>query len=100
MNNRWTVSIAAPPEKVWSFVADLGKHAQWSPKDYSVVSHDDKEEWTNRFELEPSGTGTTVTKTMTGPPLTGVRKAMFEVIFALFVRGPVQKGMDMLKAKV
>src|SRR5207245_9343614 len=69
-------------------------------KVFEVVSHDDKEEWTNRYELTSVGDGTSVTKTMTGPPLTGVRKAMFEVIFALLVRRPVQTGMNLLKAKV
>ena len=67
---------------------------------FEVVSHDDKQEWTNRFELSPSGSVTTVTKTMAGPPPTGVGKVIFPVIFALLVRPGVQKQMDMLKAKV
>ena len=138
----WTVTIDAAPEKVWSLVGDLARHADWSPKPYrvewlsgepnvvgstfrsvgwlpndkdhemegrvsasepsklfEVVSHDAKEEWTNRFELTPSGSQTAVTKTMTGPPLSGAKKAMFSIVFALFVRGAVQKGMNMLKAK-
>ena len=66
---------------------------------FEVVSHDDKEEWTNRYQLSSSGQKTSVTKTMKGPDLTGVKKAMFAVIFALLVRGAVQKGMDGLKAK-
>ncbi|MEP6758908.1 MAG: SRPBCC family protein [Actinomycetota bacterium] len=69
-------------------------------KTFEVVSHDDKEEWTNRYELASSGSQTTVTKTMTGPPLSGVKKAARSAIFALFVNGAVQKGLDMLKAKV
>ncbi|MBI3648996.1 MAG: SRPBCC family protein [Actinobacteria bacterium] len=139
----WTVTIEATPERVWPWVADLGKHAEWSPKPYrvewltgepgavgstfrsvgwlpqdkehamegrvvvsepnrvfEVVSHDAKQEWTNRFELTPQGSRTVVTKTMTGPPLSGARKAMFAVVLALFVRGAVQKGMNMLKSKV
>ena len=141
--NKWTVAINASPEQVWPWVGNLGKHADWSPKNYrvewlsgepnavgstfrsvgwlpqdkqhamegrvtasepnklfEVVSHDAKEEWTNRFDLASAGSQTTVTKTMTGPPLSGARKAMFSVIFALFVKGAVQKGMDMLKTKV
>ena len=31
-----TVTIDAPPERIWPWVADLGKHAAWSPKPYSV----------------------------------------------------------------
>ncbi len=38
MATRGTVSttIQAPPEAVWPWVADLGKHAEWSPKPYRV----------------------------------------------------------------
>ncbi len=36
---------------------------------------------------------------MEGPSLSGIKKAMFSVLLALFVRGAVQKGMDLLKAK-
>jgi hypothetical protein len=68
-------------------------------KTFEVVSHDAKEEWTNRYEFSPSGSMTTVTKTMVGPPLSGVKKAARAAIFTLFVNGAVQKGMDMLKAK-
>jgi isopentenyl diphosphate isomerase/L-lactate dehydrogenase-like FMN-dependent dehydrogenase len=34
------------------------------------------------------------------PPLAGLQKAIHAVAFAVFVRGGVQKGMNMLKAKV
>lgn len=139
----WTVTIDATPERVWPWIGDLEKHADWSPKPFhvewlsgepnavgstfrsvgwvpndknhsmegrvsasephkvfEVVSHDDKQEWTNRYELVPSGAQTAVTKTMAGPPLTGVQKAIYAVALAVFVRGAVQNGMDMLKAKV
>lgn len=66
---------------------------------FEVVTHDAKEEWTNRFDLSSSGPQTTVTKTMIGPPLSGVKKAAFSVIFVLLVKGPVQKGMNMLRAR-
>jgi Polyketide cyclase / dehydrase and lipid transport. len=68
-------------------------------KTLEVVTHDAKQEWRNRYYLSSSGSSTTVTKTMEGPPLSGVQKAVFSVIFALLVKGAVQKGMDMLKAK-
>ena len=42
-----TVTIDAPPERVWPWVADLGKHAAFSPKPYSV-------EW---IEGEPNAVG-------------------------------------------
>jgi uncharacterized protein YndB with AHSA1/START domain len=42
-----TVTIDAPPERVWPWVADLGRHSAWSPKPYSV-------EW---IEGEPNVVG-------------------------------------------
>lgn len=41
------VTIDAPVDRVWPWVADLGKHAEWSPKDYTV-------EW---IEGEPNAVG-------------------------------------------
>lgn len=41
------VTIDAPVDRVWPWVADLGKHAEWSPKDYTV-------EWT---QGEPNAVG-------------------------------------------
>ena len=35
----WTVRIEASPDKVWPLVADVGRHAEWSPKPYRM-------EWT------------------------------------------------------
>jgi uncharacterized protein YndB with AHSA1/START domain len=67
-------------------------------KVFEVTTHDDKQQWTNRFELAPSGAGTTVTKTMEGPE-SFLLKAMYEVALVLFVRRAVQKGLDMLKAR-
>lgn len=32
----FTVSIAAPPAKVWPWISDLSTHHQWSPKPYRV----------------------------------------------------------------
>jgi hypothetical protein len=69
-------------------------------KTFEVVTHDDNEEWTNRYELWPSGSQTTVTKTAIGPPLTGLKKAARTAIFALYVNGAMQKGMNNLKARV
>jgi hypothetical protein len=69
-------------------------------KTFEVVTHDDNEEWTNRYELWPSESQTTVTKTAIGPPLTGFKKAARTAIFALYVNGAMQKGMNNLKARV
>jgi len=41
------VTIDAPVDRVWAWVADLGRHAQFSPKTYSV-------EW---IEGEPNAVG-------------------------------------------
>jgi uncharacterized protein YndB with AHSA1/START domain len=69
-------------------------------KTFEVVSHDDNEEWTNRYDLTPSGSQTTVTKTAIGPPLTGFKKLARSAIFAVYVNGAMQKGLNMLKEKV
>ena len=39
LGGTFATTIQAPPEKVWAVVADLGTHASWSPKTYSM-------EWT------------------------------------------------------
>ena len=68
-------------------------------KTFEVTTHDDKEEWTNRYVLTPTGSGTTVTKTVIWPPMTGIKAASRSAIFALYVNGAMRKGMSMLKAK-
>jgi uncharacterized protein YndB with AHSA1/START domain len=144
MGDSWVykVSIAAPPERVWPLVGDLGRHGEWSPKPYrvewlsgepnaagsafrsigwlpqdkehemegtvevseplkvfEVLTHDDKEEWRNRYELTPSGSGTVVTKTATGPHMTGAKAALRSAIFAAFVSRGMQKGLDNLRER-
>jgi hypothetical protein len=69
-------------------------------KTFEVTTHDENQEWTNRYELTPNGSQTTVTKTAIGPSLTGVKKAIRQAIFAVYVNGQMQKGLDMLKSKV
>jgi uncharacterized protein YndB with AHSA1/START domain len=66
---------------------------------FEVVTHDAKEEWRNRYDVKASGSQTAVMKTMEGPPLSGAKKAVYSVILAVFVKGAVQKGMNMLKAE-
>jgi uncharacterized protein YndB with AHSA1/START domain len=138
----YTVTIDAPPEKVWPLVGDLGRQGEWSPKPYrvewvsgepnavgstfrsigwipqekehvmegvvkvnermkvfEVTTHDDKEEWTNRYELTASGSGTTVTKTVIWPPMTGVKALARSAVFAMYVNGAMRKGLSMLKQK-
>jgi uncharacterized protein YndB with AHSA1/START domain len=68
-------------------------------KIFEVTTHDDKEEWTNRYELTPTGSGTTVTKTVIWPPLTGVKAAARSAVFSLYVNGAMRKGLAMLKQK-
>jgi uncharacterized protein YndB with AHSA1/START domain len=45
----FTTTIQAPPEQVWAVVADIGTHASWSPKAYTM-------EWTSG---EPNRVGST-----------------------------------------
>jgi uncharacterized protein YndB with AHSA1/START domain len=32
----FTVTIDAPPDKVWPWIADVTKHGEWSPKEFSA----------------------------------------------------------------
>jgi uncharacterized protein YndB with AHSA1/START domain len=32
----WTTSVRRPPEEVFAYLADFGRHAEWSPRPYSV----------------------------------------------------------------
>ena len=66
---------------------------------FEVTTNDDKEEWTNRYELAPAGSGTTVTKTVIWPPLDGIKAAARSAVFALYVNGAMRKGLSMLKQK-
>ena len=68
-------------------------------KVFEVTTHDDKEEWTNRYELTASGSGTTVTKTVIWPPMTGVKALARSTVFAMYVNGAMRKGLSMLKQK-
>ncbi len=46
-SGEFDVTIDAPVDRVWPWVADLGRHAEWSPKAYTV-------EW---IEGEPNAVG-------------------------------------------
>lgn len=46
-SGEFDVTIDAPVDRVWPWVADLGKHAEWSPKEYTV-------EW---IQGEPNAVG-------------------------------------------
>ena len=45
----WTVTVNAPADKVWPLIADVGRHAEWSPKAYRM-------EWSAG---EPNAVGST-----------------------------------------
>lgn len=49
----WKVTINAKPGDVWPYVANLDRHAEWSPKSYSV-------EWVSG---EPNAVGSTFRST-------------------------------------
>jgi len=68
-------------------------------KIFEVTTHDDKEEWTNRYELTPAGAGTTVTKTVIWPAMTGAKALARSAVFALYVNGQMRKGLATLKQK-
>ena len=32
----WSVTIDAPPEKIWPYIGDLDRHDDWSPKPFAI----------------------------------------------------------------
>lgn len=53
-----TIHIAAPPERVWPWVADIARHPEWSPRPYRV----------ELVSGEPNTVGTTYRSTGFVPP--------------------------------
>jgi len=65
-----------------------------------LTSTDKGEQYVHRFDIEPSGRGSRVTRTVEAPHPTGFARLIFPLIFALFINPEVSKGMNMLKANL
>lgn len=68
-------------------------------KIFEVTTHDNKDEWTNRYEVAGSGSQTVVKKTVIWPPMTGLKAAIRAAIFTVFVNRGMNKGLELLKQK-
>lgn len=140
MTKSWTIDTQVAPEVAFGYVADVGKHAEWSPKPYRVdpvpalplkpgstfrsigqvpgdkehandvevttvdaprvlvlTSTDKGEQYVHRFDVQTSGGGSRITRTVDAPMPTGFVRLIFPVIFALFIKPEVDKGMRMLQ---
>jgi uncharacterized protein YndB with AHSA1/START domain len=139
----WTVIVDRTPEEVYAYLTDLSRHAEWSPKPYSVepvtegpihvgsrfrsvgwvprdpnhvneveitelhspsrfafTAWEQDQAFKSEFTLTPVDGGTQIVRTMDMPKPAGALGVAFPVIFRTVVKPGVQKGMDMLKAKL
>lgn len=136
----WTIEAEVAPEVAFGYVADVARHAEWSPKPYRVdpapslplkqgsrfrsigqvpgdrehandvevttvdaprvlvlTSTDKGERYVHRFDVEGIGGGSRITRTVDAPMPTGFVRLIFPLIFALFIKPEVDKGMRMLQ---
>jgi len=143
MAKSWTIETQVPPEVAFTYVSDVGRHAEWSPKPYRVdpvpalplqlgssfqsygsvpgdkehanhvevsvvdaprmlvlTSTDKGEQYVHRFDIEALGGGSRITRTVEAPKPTGFVRLIFPLIFALFIKPDVDKGMRMLKGNL
>ena len=71
-----------------------------APKRFAVRSKDKDGEFVNTLELTPQGGQTTVTRTVEFPVPKGAFVVLVPVLLPTVIRPAIQKGMNMLKAKV
>jgi uncharacterized protein YndB with AHSA1/START domain len=71
-----------------------------APKKLVVKSSDDTGEFVNTLELTPDGSGTRVTRTVEFPQAKGIYVVLIPILMPIVIRPGVQKGLNMLKAKV
>ncbi len=141
--SRYTVEIDRSPEEVFAYLTDLKRHAEWSPKPYSVEAisdgpmrvgsrfrsvgwlprrpqneneievtaleppsrfsfnaYDRGETFKNDFVLTARNGGTNVERIMDMPNPKGFVGVILPILFPLVVRRAIQKGMNLLKARV
>ncbi len=140
MVKSWTIETTVTPERAFGYLADVEKHAEWSPKPYRVepapsmplkvgctfrsygsipgdkehandvevteingprrltlTSTDKGDRYVHCFGVEPVDGGARITRLVDSPMPTGVVGLFFPIIFALFIRPDVDKGMRMLQ---
>ena len=71
-----------------------------APHRLVLTSTDKGEHYVHRFDIEASGRGSRVTRTVEAPQPTGFVRLIFPLIFAVFINPEVSKGMNMLKSNL
>jgi len=65
-----------------------------------LTAIDKGERYVHQFDVEASGLGSRITRTVEAPQPTGFVRIIFPLIFAVFINPEVTKGMGMLKANL
>jgi uncharacterized protein YndB with AHSA1/START domain len=71
-----------------------------APHRLVLTSTDKGEQYVHRFDVEASGRGSRITRTVEAPQPKGFVRLVFPLIFALFINPEVSKGMTMLKTNL
>ncbi len=71
-----------------------------APRRLVLTSTDKGEQYVHQFDVEASGGGSRITRTVEAPQPTGFVRLIFPLIFAIFINPEVSKGMNMLKANL
>ena len=71
-----------------------------APRRLVLTSTDKGERYVHQFDVEASGRGSRITRTVEAPQPRGFVRLFFPLIFAIFINPEVSKGMSMLKANL
>jgi len=71
-----------------------------SPRQLVLTSIDKGKRYVSTFDVEGTGGGTRIRRTVDAPKPTGLLALLFPVIFVLFIKPEVEKGMRMLQENV
>ena len=71
-----------------------------APRRLVLTCTDKGEQYVHRFDVEASGRGSRITRTVEAPQPRGLIRLVFPLIFAIFINPEVSKGMSMLKANL
>jgi uncharacterized protein YndB with AHSA1/START domain len=68
-----------------------------SPRRLVLTSIDDGKRYVSQFDVEATDHGARITRTVDAPKPTGMMALLFPLIFVLFIKPEVEKGMQMLQ---
>lgn len=68
-----------------------------APRRLELTSIDNGKRYVSRFDVEATDDGARITRTVDAPKPTGFMALLFPVIFVLFIKPEVERGMRMLQ---